>query len=317
MSTRSPDHHDTVVIGGAVMGSSVAYWLSQNPDYDGSVLVVEPDPTYERSSTTLSEASIRHQFSTPVNISLSRFATEFFADFHDHVQVDGESPDLGFRETGYLFLATEAGMPTLLMNHEVQKACGAEVALLTPAEISDRFGYMRVDDLAGGSLGLRHEGTLDAYSLMQGFYKLEREQTFLPDGFYATGDIGSFDAQGVLRFLGRRGEMIKTAGANVTPGEVETALEDLPGIEAAFVVGVPNADRGQLVVAAVVRQKNASVTSAALRDQLKARLAAYKVPRHFAFFEAAAELPFTDSGKLDRAALAVRLAAQIDAGEAD
>ncbi|MFP6563646.1 MAG: class I adenylate-forming enzyme family protein [Myxococcota bacterium] len=155
------------------------------------------------------------------------------------------------------------------------------------------------------------------YSLMQGFYKLEREQTFLPDGFYATGDIGSFDAQGVLRFLGRRGEMIKTAGANVTPGEVETALEDLPGIEAAFVVGVPNADRGQLVVAAVVRQKNASVTSAALRDQLKARLAAYKVPRHFAFFEAAAELPFTDSGKLDRAALAVRLAAQIDAGEAD
>ncbi|MFP6578941.1 MAG: fatty acid--CoA ligase family protein, partial [Myxococcota bacterium] len=155
------------------------------------------------------------------------------------------------------------------------------------------------------------------YSLMQGFYKLEREETFLPDGFYATGDIGSFDAQGVLRFLGRRGEMIKTAGANVTPGEVETALEDLPGIEAAFVVGVPNADRGQLVVAAVVRQKNASVTSAALRDQLKARLAAYKVPRHFAFFEAAAELPFTDSGKLDRAALTVRLAAQIDAGEAD
>jgi glycine/D-amino acid oxidase-like deaminating enzyme len=174
LSTRSPDHHDTVVIGGAVMGSSVAYWLSQNPGYDGSVLVVEPDPTYERSSTTLSEASIRHQFSTPVNISLSRFATEFFADFHDHVQVDGESPDLGFRETGYLFLATEAGMPTLLMNHEVQKACGAEVALLTPAEISDRFGYMRVDDLAGGSLGLRHEGTLDAYSLMQGFRRRAR-----------------------------------------------------------------------------------------------------------------------------------------------
>jgi len=81
-------HYDTVVVGGAALGSSIAYWLSENPDYDGSVLVVEPDPTYEHSSTTLSEASVRHQFSNPVNIALSQFATEFIADFHKHVQVD-------------------------------------------------------------------------------------------------------------------------------------------------------------------------------------------------------------------------------------
>ncbi|HAZ56438.1 MAG TPA: FAD-dependent oxidoreductase, partial [Acidimicrobiaceae bacterium] len=73
------------------MGSSLAYWLSENPDHDGTVLVVEPDPTYEKSSTTLSEASIRHQFSEPVNIRLSMFATEFFADFHQNVQVDDEA----------------------------------------------------------------------------------------------------------------------------------------------------------------------------------------------------------------------------------
>ncbi len=160
---------DTVIVGGAVIGSSVAYWLSENPDYDGTVLVVEPDPTYQRASTTLSEASIRHQFSNPINIALSQFATEFLTDFHTHVEVDDEAPDLGFRDTGYLFLATESGMEAMRENHETQVACGAEVALLNPAELTARFPYLFVDDLAGGSLGLRHEGSLDAYSLMRGF----------------------------------------------------------------------------------------------------------------------------------------------------
>ena len=160
---------DTVIVGGAVIGSSVAYWLSENPNYDGTVLVVEPDPTYQRASTTLSEASIRHQFSNPINIALSQFATEFLADFHTYVEVNDEAPDLGFRDTGYLFLATESGMAAMRENHEVQVACGAEVALLNPAELTARFPYLFVDDLAGGSLGLRHEGSLDAYSLMRGF----------------------------------------------------------------------------------------------------------------------------------------------------
>ena len=174
MTGPTASHYDTVVVGGAALGSSIAYWLSENPDYDGSVLVVEPDPTYEHSSTTLSEASVRHQFSNPVNIALSQFATEFIADFHEHVQVDGESPDLGFRDTGYLFLATESGMPTLRQNHEVQRSCGAEVALLTPNELLARFPYLHVDDLTGASLGLRHEGNIDAHSLLQGFRRRAR-----------------------------------------------------------------------------------------------------------------------------------------------
>ncbi len=173
---NGPDRasYDTVIIGGAVMGSSLAYWLSENPDHDGTVLVVEPDPTYEKSSTTLSEASIRHQFSEPVNIRLSMFATEFFADFHQNVQVEDEAPDLCFRETGYLFLATDDGMDVLRENHEVQRSCGAEVALLTPGDLADRFPYLFVEDLVGASLGLRHEGTLDAYCLMRGFQQRAR-----------------------------------------------------------------------------------------------------------------------------------------------
>jgi glycine/D-amino acid oxidase-like deaminating enzyme len=166
--------YGTVIVGGAVMGSSLAYWLSENPDHADTVLVVEMDPTFERSSTTLSEASIRHQFSEPLNIRLSMFATEFIADFHNNVQVDGESPELGFRDTGYLFLATDDGMDVLRENHETQRSCGAEVVLLSADDLAGRFPYLYVDDLTGASLGLRNEGTLDAYSLMRGFQQRAR-----------------------------------------------------------------------------------------------------------------------------------------------
>lgn len=166
--------YDVVIVGGAVMGSATAYFLSENPDFAGTVLVIEQDPTYARSSTALSAASVRHQFSNPINIAISQFCTEFISEFHERVQVDGDSPALSFRETGYLFLATEAGAATLRHNHEVQRRCGAEVSLLDPDETRRRFPFLFTDDLAGASLGDRHEGTLDANSLLQGFRQRAR-----------------------------------------------------------------------------------------------------------------------------------------------
>ncbi len=168
------ERYDVVIIGGAVMGSSCAYWLSENPDFDGTVAVVEQDPTYAKASTGLSAASVRHQFSQPVNIALSQFTSEVIANFHEMVEVDGYAPALGFRETGYLFLATEAGLATLRRNHQVQRALGVEVSLLTAAELHTRLPCMNTDDLAGASLGERHEGTLDAFALMAGFRQRAR-----------------------------------------------------------------------------------------------------------------------------------------------
>jgi len=172
--TELLDHYDVVIIGGAVMGSSTAYWLTESPDFDGTILVIEPDPTYEKSSTTLSAASIRHQFSNPVNIALSQFGTEFVKDFAARVEVDGDAPALGFRETGYMFCATDAGLPALRRNVEIQQSCGADIQLHTPAEVADRFPYLNVDDLAGCSFGNTGEGTLDAYSLLMGFRQRAR-----------------------------------------------------------------------------------------------------------------------------------------------
>ena len=78
--------YDVVIVGGAVIGSSVAYFLTANPDFSGSVLVVERDPTYAKASTSLSSSSIRTQFSNPINVRISQFGSEFIRDF---AEIDG------------------------------------------------------------------------------------------------------------------------------------------------------------------------------------------------------------------------------------
>ena len=160
---------DVIIMGGAVVGSSAAYFLASQADFKGSVLVVEKDFTYEKCATTLSAASIRHQFSTPDNIQLSQFGTQFIKHIGDYLSVAGEAPEVGFHEGGYLFLATDAGRAVLESNHRVQRSLNVDVALLSPAQLQERFPWMNTQDLSAGSLGLSGEGWLDAYSLMQGF----------------------------------------------------------------------------------------------------------------------------------------------------
>lgn len=165
---------DVVIIGGAIIGSSVATFLASRPDFDGRIVVVERDPTFRTSSTTLSAASIRLQFSTPLNIEISRFGVELMKHPERYLAVDGEVAVLDFVENGYLFLATDAGLATLEHNHAVQRALDVPVALLTPAELHERFEWLQTDDLAGGSLGLADEGWFDAYALLQGFRRRAR-----------------------------------------------------------------------------------------------------------------------------------------------
>jgi acyl-CoA synthetase (AMP-forming)/AMP-acid ligase II len=158
-----------------------------------------------------------------------------------------------------------------------------------------------VDPDSGRTLGPGEVGEIcvRGYSVMQGLYKVEREDAFDADGYYHTGDAGCFDAEGHLFFRGRLGEMIKTAGANVAPREVELILASMPEVLAAHVVGVPHRDRGENVAAAIVLREGAALDAATLRARLASELSAYKLPRHV-FFVASAEIPMTDSGKLDR-----------------
>ncbi len=157
---------DVVIVGGAVVGSAAAYFLATRLPRGARVVLLERDPTYANCATARSVASIRHQFSTPENIRLSMFGTTFLRDAARLLEGDGEAPALGFVERGYLFLATDAGRDVLAANHRLQRAEGADVALLSPAELRQRLPWLHTDDLAAGSLGLSGEGWLDGHALM-------------------------------------------------------------------------------------------------------------------------------------------------------
>ncbi|TAD88277.1 MAG: FAD-binding oxidoreductase [Alphaproteobacteria bacterium] len=162
-----------VIIGGGAIGSAAAAYLATDPGFVGTITVVERDPTYARASSALSASSIRQQFSTPENIALSQAGLAVLRD-PSWLAVDGEVPSFGLVEGGYLFLATEAGLPVLEANHRVQRQAGAPVALLTPSALTERFAWMMSDGVAAASLGLSGEGWFDGYALMQAFRRKAR-----------------------------------------------------------------------------------------------------------------------------------------------
>ncbi len=163
-----------VIIGGGAVGSSTAYHLARDPAFTGSITVIERDPTYRIASSSLSCASIRQQFSTPVNVAMSRYGFQFLEQAHDLLAVGDDKAEVSLKRQGYLFLAGEDGIATLREVHAIQCAAGADVALLSPGEIRDRFPSMNVDDLAGGTLGLSSEGWFDGPGLLAAYRRKAR-----------------------------------------------------------------------------------------------------------------------------------------------
>jgi FAD-dependent oxidoreductase domain-containing protein 1 len=220
---QRPDRADVVIVGGAIVGSAVATFLALRLDWRGRIVVVERDLSYRTSSTALSAASIRLQFSTPLNIEISRFAVGLLKHPQAWLGIAGEpAPEVDFVEGGYLFLATSAGLATLEHNHAIQRAHDVPVVLLSPGELAGRFPWMRVDDLAGASLGLSDEGWFDAYALLQAFVRKARSLgvEYLPgevvglerDGHRLTGvslaDGGRLDAEWVVNAAGPRAAQV-------------------------------------------------------------------------------------------------------------
>ena len=163
-----------------------------------------------------------------------------------------------------------------------------------------------VDPDTGAELPAGETGEIwiRGYALMLGLLGRDRDEVFEPNGWYRTGDSGHLDSDGHLYFEGRMGAVIKAAGTNVAPREVELAIEQHPGVMHAFVVGVPSDDgRGEAVAAAVVAKPDATLSAEDLRAGLRAEMAAYKVPRHVAVFAEQGDLPWLESGKIDLQAL--------------
>ena len=169
--------YDIVIVGGAVVGSSTAYWLSQKLGDKASVLVVERDSTYEFSSTALSTSAIRQQYSNPINVKISQFGIEFINSFAERMApfYQGEAlPDLGFREHGYLYCVTPEGVDAARARVDLQRSLGAHTVFLEPGPLKDKFPWLNVDDLGGGAWGSREEGWFDSMGMLNGLRRATR-----------------------------------------------------------------------------------------------------------------------------------------------
>lgn len=153
-----------------------------------------------------------------------------------------------------------------------------------------------VDPETGRPLPAGAEGELAVAgpTRMLGYLGRPAAETFDADGFFHTGDAGRIDADGLVHFAGRRTEMIKTGGANVSPAEVEVALRACPEVKLSRIIGVPDARLDELVVACIVPADGADPTEDDIRTFLRDRVAPYKVPKRVLFF-ADGEMPMTTS----------------------
>ncbi|MBL4917568.1 NAD(P)/FAD-dependent oxidoreductase [Szabonella alba] len=175
---QSPAHvaYDVVIIGGAMLGSATAFWLTRDPGFAGRVLVVERDPSYEFAATSHSNSCIRQQYSTELNVRISQFGAEFVQDLPRFMGPDERLPKLRIRNFGYLYLAaTEAGAEVLRDNQAMQARLGAGTRLLTPTEIAAEYPFIEVDDLLLGSLNTRDEGYFDGITVFDWFRRKARE----------------------------------------------------------------------------------------------------------------------------------------------
>lgn len=154
-----------------------------------------------------------------------------------------------------------------------------------------------VDPATGRVLGPNTEGELVVRgpTLMEHYVKRTRSECFDADGFYHTGDVGSYDDEGYVFWGGRRTEMIKTAGASVSPAEIEVQLQAFEPVRLSRAVGVPDARRDEIVVLCVELKEHATATEDDVLTFLRERLAGYKVPAHVLFF-AEGEIPMNGSG---------------------
>lgn len=169
--------YDVVIVGGAMLGSSTAWFLTENPDFDGSVLVIERDPSYGMCSTAHTNSCIRQQFSSALNVRISQFAADFIKNFRAYMGGDTRVPELSIQSYGYLYLADSPAFAEVLrQNQKVQLAEGVATQLLTPDEIARDYPFYRLDDIVLGSINRIDEGYWDGGTVFDWLRRSARER---------------------------------------------------------------------------------------------------------------------------------------------
>lgn len=169
--------YDVVIVGGAMYGSAVAWFLTDNPDFDGRILVIERDPTYANSATAHTNSCIRQQFSNPLNVKISQFGAEFINNFKAFMGDDPRVPELSVQNYGYLYLSdTEDFSAQLRAAQSVQTQAGAQTRLMTPEEIKAAYPFYNVDDILLGSINTLNEGYWDGGTVFDWWRRSARER---------------------------------------------------------------------------------------------------------------------------------------------
>ncbi len=176
-SAPSKSSYDVVIVGGAMYGSSVAWFLSDNPDFNGSILVVERDPSYEFTSTAHTNSCMRQQFSREINVRISQFAAEFVKNFRQFMGNDERVPDLILQSYGYMYLADNEPFADILReSQQLQQQCGAGTKFMTAEEIKRDYPFYMVDDIIGGNHNLIDEGYFEGATLFDWWKRSARER---------------------------------------------------------------------------------------------------------------------------------------------
>ncbi len=223
-------HADVVIIGGGMIGASIAWWTARNPDFKGKIVVVERDPTYEFASTSHTNSCIRQQFGTEINIRISQFGVEFIKNFRDFVE-DLYAPDIHFQPYGYLYLAdTPEFAASLKVAQKKQADLGAGTRILTPDEIAAEWPFYNLDGIRLGSHNPLNEGYFDGGTIFDWMKRKGRDLGVE----YMTGEVTALrrrgmEVTGVLLDDGTEvscGIVVNAAGprANQIMAMAETAL---------------------------------------------------------------------------------------------
>jgi len=173
-----PKHasYDVIIVGGAMIGSSIAWFLSENKDFNGRILVVEKDPTYEWCSTAHTNSCIRQQFSTEINIQISQYGVEFLKGFKSMLGDDPEVPDIQLHSFGYMYLAGTQDFATILRdNQKLQARLGAGTTIMTPDEIAQAYPFYNLEGIVLGSHNPVDEGYFDGNTMFDWWRRKARQ----------------------------------------------------------------------------------------------------------------------------------------------
>ena len=167
MSATRKSTYDVIIIGGGVMGCSIAYNLIRS-DNNLDIVVVEKDPTYTKSSTILSEGNIRVQFNVKENIEMSLFGIQVLSRFSEEMAVINNKPDVNFRQQGNLFIIDKSNYEEAKQGFALQKSLGCQVEWLHPDQIHKYYPYYNLSGCLAATYG-RQDGTITPNVVLAGY----------------------------------------------------------------------------------------------------------------------------------------------------